>query len=70
MIPQTSYCYPVPHLIEEKPDQDEQLVNRVFPVQADEMLKSVPLSGLIPLLIQELEPPFSLGKSPWLVSVK
>lgn len=53
MIPQTSYCYPVPHLAEEKPDQDEQLVNRVFPVQADEMLKSVPLSGLIPLLIQE-----------------
>lgn len=53
MIPQTSYCYPVPHLAEEKPDQDEQLVNRVFPVQADEMLKSVPLSELIPLLIQE-----------------
>lgn len=53
MIPQTIYCYPAPHLAEEKPGQNAELVNRVFPVQADEILKSALLSGLILLLMQE-----------------
>lgn len=53
MIPQTTCCYPALHLAEEEPGQDAHRMNRAFPVQADEMLKSAPLRGYRYLLSQE-----------------